>query len=166
MTGHRIRKFDSEEEVHERLVRFMKREHPGVLFRTDFAAGILLPPWLAARQKRVQSCRGFPDIFVYEPSKAGGYFSDFEFNGLALELKAKHVKLKLNDGRWASDHIKEQFNVLSRLHNKGYACSFARGYDEACAVINWYLKGSEDIEFSDFIPKLTLGEVTDIEEAF
>lgn len=160
MTGHRIRKFDSEEEVHERIVRFMKREHPGVLFRTDFAAGILLPPWLAARQKRVQCCRGFPDITVFKHSHP------WHFNGLALEVKAKHVKLKLNDGRWASDHLREQFAVLKRMEAEGWACSFARGYDEACAVVNWYLEGSEDIEFDDFIPKLTLGEVTNIEDAF
>lgn len=158
MTGHRIRKFDSEEEVHERIARFMKRDHPGVLFRTDFAAGILLPPWLAARQKRVQCCRGFPDIVIFQ--------ANFACHGLALELKAKNVKLKLNDGRWASDHLREQFSVLKRMEADGWACSFARGYEEACAVINWYLDGSEDIDFVDFIPTLTLGEVTDIAEAF
>lgn len=158
MTGHRMRKWDSEEVAHEQVVQLIKFQYPRVIHRTDFAAGIKLPPWLAARQKRVQIRRGFPDIFIFEPSRG--------FHGMGIELKKKGTKLKLNDGRWASDHIKEQYEMLRALHNKGYAVAFARGFEEAEAVIRWYLDGTEDIDFVDFVPKITLGDVTDIEDAF
>lgn len=166
MTGHRPRKYDSEEVTHERVVQFLRREYPGIIHRTDFAAGIKLPEWLAKRQKRVQIRRGFPDIFIFEPVFKADEYRNEMFHGLALELKKHDVKLKLNDGRWASDHVKEQYAMLKILDYKGYAAAFARGYDEAVAVIKWYLDRSEDIEFDDFIPRITLGDVTDIEEAF
>ena len=162
MTGHRMRKWDSEEVAHEQVVQFIKFQFPRIIHRTDFAAGIKLPPWLAARQKRVQIRRGFPDIFIFEPI----YAEDRWWHGLAVELKKKGTKLKLNDGRWASDHIKEQYEMLRALDAKGYACAFARGFDEAEAVIRWYLERKEPIDFVDFIPTISLGEVTDIEEAF
>lgn len=162
MTGHRMRKWDSEEVAHEQVVQLIRLQWPGLIHRTDFAAGIKLPPWLAARQKRVQIRRGFPDIFVFEPSVINGEIK----HGLALELKKAGTKLKLNDGRWASDHIREQYEMLRALDGKGYAAAFARGFDEAEAVLRWYLDGSEDIDFVDFVPKLSLGESKNIEEAF
>ncbi len=167
MSGHRIRKFDGEEVTHERVVKFMRREHPGTIFRTDFAAGIKLPPWLAARQKRVQYRRGFPDIFIFKPVTRMTPLGDITFHGLALELKAAGVKLKLRDGSWASDHIGEQFKMLTELSGEGYACSFAVGYEEACRVIDWYLSGEGDLEFDDFIPVRLDSEVlTNAEEVF
>lgn len=163
MSGHRIFKYNSEQVVHEEVILFMRREYPGIIWRTDFAAGIKLPAWLAARQKRLQCGRGFPDIMIFEPVRREGMEM---YHGLALELKAKDIKIKLNDGRWASDVIKNQYRMLKRLNDRGYATAFARGLDEACAVIRWYLDGTEDIEFNDFIPTITLGDVKNIDDPF
>lgn len=158
----RPKKWNGEEKTHERVVQFLRREHPGVIFRTDFAAGILLPPWLAKRQKMLQYRRGFPDLFIYQPT----LINNDPYNGLALELKGEGVKLKKLDGGWYTEHLREQYAMLRELHDQGYFCAFAVGYEQACAVINYYLNGTEDIEWDQFIPKITLGAITTIEEAF
>ena len=164
MDGRKIQKWDGEAKTHERVAQWLKRNHPNVIFRTDFAAGIKLPPWIAKRQRILQHGRGFPDIFVFYPTR---HPKTCEMRyGLALELKAKGVPLKWGNGNWAEDHYREQYEVLKTLSERGYACSFAVGYDEAIAVLKWYLEGTEEIQFTDFIPKITLGEVTNIEEAF
>jgi hypothetical protein len=160
---HRIPKNGNEQQVHEDVVGFLRTSYPLVLFRTDFAAGIKLPPWLARRQKMLQCRKGFPDLFIYEPvMRPEGDM----YHGLALELKAEGVELKRQNGHWQSDHVRTQYYMLKDLSELGYAASFAVGLEQAKAVIKWYLDSAEDIEFDDFVPKVTLGDVVETEEAF
>jgi len=142
MARRQIKTGDSEASTHERIVRFMHRDHPFIIFHTDFAAGLHLPIWLAARQKKLQFKRGFPDLFIFHPVGT--------FKGLALEIKKSGVNLKRLDGEWVSQHIKEQFQMLTLLSEQGYACAFAVGYDEAVDIIDNYLKGIS-LEFKDFM---------------
>lgn len=152
MSGHRIKQYNGEEMTHERVVKLLRRDYPGVIFRTDFAAGIKMTIGQASKHKRLQYRRAFPDIFVYKPVARDTVLGSIQYAGLALELKAGDVKLKKRDTTWSSDHIKEQFDMLCELEAAGYACAFARGYDEASRVLQWYLEGGTIIKFEDFVP--------------
>lgn len=166
----RLQALDSEANTHEQIVQYMKYKHPAVIFRTDFAAGLKLPIWLAARQKKLQYKRGFPDLFIFQPvyrSKrmVGGDTS--MYYGLAVEIKKVGVRLKKMDGSWSSDHIREQAEMMTELTAAGYVCSFACGYDEAIDLIEWYLNGELDIKFNDFImDRVAVPRTGPDEEAF
>lgn len=142
--ARRYAKPDSEAMVHERIVRHMKREYPGVVFKTDFAAGIKLPIWLAARQRKVQYRRGYPDLSISKACRG--------YHGLFLEVKKPGTRIKkVSDGMWASDHIREQAEMMAELERAGYKCAFAVGYDQAVDILAWYLKEDDiALEFDDF----------------
>lgn len=160
MSGHRIKQYTGEEMTHERVVRFIKRDHPGVIFRTDFAAGIKMTIGQASKHKRLQYRRAFPDIFIFKPVERDSVLGPIRYAGMGLELKAANVKLHKRDGSWATDHIDEQSKMMHELETAGYFCTFACGYDEACAVIDWYLTGVPDISFDDLVPVLGHLELT------
>ncbi len=165
MSGHRIPKYDGEAMTHERVVKLLRRDYPGVIFRTDFASGMKMDdPRIAAKHKRLQYRRGWTDLFIYKPVVHDSVLGRVEYAGLALELKAGDVKLKKRDTTWASDHIQEQFMMMRELEAGGYACSFARGYDEAARVLQWYLVGDIHIDFEDYIPGHVASELTPEED--
>jgi hypothetical protein len=94
----------------------------------------------AAKHKKLHPKRGYPDLFIAEPSK--------ECNGLFIEIKAEGVRLKKKDGTWASDHLAEQNEMLNKLQKKGYAAYFAVGFEEAKNIIDDYLGGTNgEVEF-------------------
>ena len=153
MSGHRIAKYNGEAMTHERVIKLLRRDYPRTIFRTDFASGMLMEdPRVAAKHKRLQYRRGWTDIFVYKPVERETVLGPVRYAGLALELKAGDVKLTKRDGTWASDHIREQYEMMVELEAAGYACAFARGYEEAAAVLQWYLVGDIHIDFNFFIP--------------
>lgn len=154
MTGRRIKQYDGEDMVHQRVVEYLKWQHKKVIFRTDFAAGIKMTMGQAAKHKRLQYGRAWPDLFIAlpayrSPRMAGGDTS--QYFGLFIELKAGNVRLKKRDQTWATDHIREQYEMMLELDAAGYACAFARGFDEAIAVLEWYINGDTTIKFEDFI---------------
>lgn len=119
--------------LHEKVCSYLKSQYPKVLFRTDFAAGEKLTKSQAVRNKQLQKCKGWPDLFVSEPRKS--------YSGLFIELKAEAVKLYKLDGSYLKDdHILEQAEVLSSLTERGYKAAFAVGFNEAKALIDNYLK--------------------------
>lgn len=152
MAGHRIKQFNGEDMTHDRAIKLLKRDYPGVIFRTDFASGMKLTKGQAAKHKRLQYRRGWTDIFIYQPVERETVLGPVKYAGLALEIKAADVKLKKRDTTWASDHIQEQAEMMRELEAAGYACSFACGYEEIERVLQWYLVGDIHIEFEDFIP--------------
>lgn len=122
----------SEAVLHQQVTDYLKLQYPRALFRTDFAAGMKLSMGQAVRQKRLQSCRAWPDIFIAEPR--GGQM------GLFLELKKAGTRITLKDGSLTADrHIREQHEVLTWLNDRGYRAVFAVGFDQAVAEIDAYL---------------------------
>lgn len=160
--GRKVMLENGEARTHERAVQLLRRDYPYVIFRTDFAAGIKLPPWLARRQKLLQWGKGYPDLTILQPAKPAGYSSFC--HGLFIEIKAAGVKLKLRDGRWAEPHFEAQFKVLQMLHDRGYAVAFAVGDEQIKAVLEWYLSGTSDLDFDEgFIPIIRRHEVIESE---
>lgn len=80
----------------------------------------------------MRSSRGLPDIMILEPRGEG----EFRYCGLMLELKVTGNK---NGTVKASDHTREQQEILTRLEKKGYMAKFAIGFSEAKSTIDFYL---------------------------
>lgn len=143
---------DSEEWAHRETVLMLKRDYPDVIFRTDFAAGLRLPIWIAKKHAKMQSSKAFPDLFIYSPQKG--------YHGLAIELKAPGRRIKKQNGDWADDDCRRQNNMLTRLDDLGYAAYFASGYPEAKIIIDWYFGKGEEFITVGRVPVITKPVVT------
>ena len=125
--------------LHQHIADYLKLQHPGVIYRTDFAAGIKMTMGQAAKHKRLQSGRAYPDLFLAEPRWYDDTFTPGElYCGLYIEIKAEGVRLK-NGNLPSTPHIKEQDAMLKLLEERGYKAVFAVGFDEAKDAIDKYL---------------------------
>ena len=128
----------SEHQLYEQIARYMQLQYPTVVYRFDLAADLKLTPGQAVKHKRLHPFRGFPDLFIAEPAL------DTDIRkikaGLFIEIKKEGTRLKKKDGKWASEHIAEQAEMLDILEFRGYKAVFCVGFDEAKKVIDEYLK--------------------------
>lgn len=121
-----------EKTLHQQVADYLKLQYPGVLFHSDFGSGIKLTIGQASQQKRLQSGRAWPDIFIAEPR--GGK------HGLFLELKRQGTIVVLKNGQLtANPHIREQYEVLMELIRRGYVADFAVGFEASTKAIDQYL---------------------------
>nr|DAS17449.1 MAG TPA: Nuclease [Caudoviricetes sp.] len=133
-----------EEFLHLKVCDYLHKNYPDVLFRTDFSSGMKMTPGQAAKHKKFQKSRAWPDLFIAESGvvefKEDGLIAHLRKNGMFLELKADGVKLYKKDGTFRKNkHIKEQVEMLDKLNESGYYARFAVGYDEAIRIITNYL---------------------------
>lgn len=160
----------TEAQLQEAVADYLRLKYPDVIFHSDFGSGIKLAPGQAVRQKRQNGGRrAWPDLFIAEPMTNDGigyqdensnkvcvgkrvplsdvlehWTGEFAYNsacGLFLELKKEGIRLKKNNGDWATEHIAEQADVLEKLRARGYCAEFAVGFDEAKQIIDEYLGG-------------------------
>lgn len=125
-----------ESELQEAVARYIRIRYPEVLFHSDFGSGIKLTKGQAIKQKRQNGgIRGWPDMFIAEGRG--------KYRGLFIELKKDKTRIKKKNGEWASEHIAEQAQLLSRLRGRDYEAQFAVGFDEAVDIIDDYLGGRE-----------------------
>jgi hypothetical protein len=125
--------YQKEEDLHSQLCQWLRLQHPTVIFRTDFAAGLRMTMGQAAKHKSLQSGRAWPDLFLAEPRG--------QYHGLFIELKREGVAVYLKSGQVSSNpHIQEQDFVLQKLRQRGYMAEFCVGIEAAMALINRYLK--------------------------
>ena len=118
-----------EEAIQIRFCNYLKKNHPSVLFTADLS-GENVSIHQARKNKMQRSNRGFPDLMIFEPRGV--------FNGLFVELKRDGVRLWKRDGTAATDHIREQFDMILELRKRKYCAEFAVGIGEALKVINNY----------------------------
>ena len=133
-----------EETLHLRVCDYLRKNYPDVLFRTDFSSGMKMTPWQAAKHKKFQKGRAWPDLFIAESGvvrfKEGNLIINLRKNGMFLELKADGVKLYKKDGTLRKNkHIEEQAEMLEKLRNENYYAEFAIGYKDAIEQIREYL---------------------------
>ena len=121
----------SEHQLYELIATFLRLQYPNVIYRFDLAADLKLTAGQAAKHKRLHPRRGYPDLFIAHP--VGKY------HGMYLELKKDGTRLRKRNGDFASEHIKEQWEMLGALTLRGYKAEFAIGYDDAIAQIKAYL---------------------------
>lgn len=127
----------TELELQAQVADYLRLQYPNVLFHSDFGSGIKLTPGQAMRQKRLQGGRrSWPDMFIAEVRSLG----DRYYHGLFIELKKAGTRIYRKDGRLVSDaHIREQYDMLEQLRQRGYMAEFACGFDEAKKIIDEYL---------------------------
>lgn len=126
-----------EEILHLKVCDYLRKNYPDVLFRTDFSSGMKMTPGQAAKHKKFQKSRAWPDLFI-ACSDCDGW--EIKQSGLFLELKAEGTKLYKKNGEMvANKHYQEQAEMLEKLRSNGYIAEFAVGYDEAIKIITEYL---------------------------
>ena len=121
-----------EEILHLKVCDYLRKNYPDVLFRTDFSSGMKMTPGQAAKHKKFQKGRAWPDLFIAESNNFA--------SGLFLELKAEDVIVFNSNGKVRKNkHLIEQDKMLKELRKKGYRARFAIGYNQAIFEIQQYL---------------------------
>lgn len=120
-----------------RVCRYLDKYYPGVLYHSDYSAGLHLTENQARINKSIQSGPGFPDLIILNKSRT--------YSGLAIELKADGVPVIIksgqNKGRLTSNpHIRQQAQVLRKLIDQGWYANFGVGYQAAVDLIDWYFE--------------------------
>ena len=121
-----------EELLHLKVCDYLRKNYPDVLFRTDFSSGMKMTPGQAAKHKKFQKGRAWPDLFIAESNNFA--------SGLFLEIKAEDVIVFNSNGKVRKNkHLIEQDKMLKELRKKGYRARFAIGYNQAIFEIQQYL---------------------------
>ena len=122
----------TEENLHLKICDYLRKNYPDVLFRTDFSSGMKMTPGQAAKHKKFQKSRAWPDLFIAESNNFA--------SGLFLEIKAEDVVVFNRNGKIRKNkHLIEQDKMLKELRKKGYRARFAIGYNQAIFEIQQYL---------------------------
>ena len=122
---------DKEEAVHIAICDYIRAKYPYAIFTSE-SSGIRVFWKQAKALKRMRSSAGLPDIMIFEPRKS--------YYGLFLEVKRENFAVYKKDGGLVSNtHIQEQEDILHRLKQRGYMAEFVRGFDDAKALIDYYL---------------------------
>ncbi len=140
---------NSEHGLYQQIARYLQYQYPDVVYRFDLAADLKLTIGQARQHKRLHLKRGYPDLFIAEPSYKDNLTDHY---GLFIELKKDGVKLypgqrsKLRflakDGKeYRTQHLQEQADMLLALRQAGYKAEFAIGFEETKQIIDQYLKG-------------------------
>lgn len=136
------KKGKKEEALQIQVCEYIRNTYPDVIFMCDLASGMKMPIWMAARNKKMRSSRGLPDLFIakdHGDSEEALYRTVKFYSGLFIEIKAEGTRLK-NGQIPKSDHHDEQAVILARLNQLGYKAVFCCGFLEAKNVIDNYLK--------------------------
>ena len=80
----------------------------------------------------MRSSAGLPDLWLLEPRKG--------YHACLLELKREGTDIyKKNGDLRKNKHLSEQEEILHRLQEKGFFAKFVVGFDDAKAVVDFYL---------------------------
>lgn len=113
------------------IATYMKLQYPNVEFRFD-QAGLNLSRTQRGMNKAIQHSRGYPDLFIAEPTK--------DYNGLYIEVKIETPFKKSGEIKASkNDRLKIQWEKLEVLNSKGYFTAFGVGFDHCKKIIDNYL---------------------------
>lgn len=139
----------TELDLQAQVADYIRLRYPNVLFHSDFGSGIKLTPGQARKQKRLQGGRrAWPDMFIAEVRAVMHPEVKVKWLrfGLFIELKKEGTRIFTKKGPLVADgHIREQFDMLEELKQRGYEAHFACGFDEAKKIIDDYLTSDEDL---------------------
>ena len=122
-----------EDNLSLQISKYLQLQYPKVLFHFDLASGGKMSIGMAVRNKKMNPCRGFPDLFIAQPNKC--------YHGLFIELKTESPYLKDGKTLKHNEHLLEQKAIINRLLGNGYYAEFVIGFDEAKIVIDVYMAG-------------------------
>ena len=121
----------TEKQIHKNICIYLKMQFPNLIFTSDMS-GLRTSIGVAVNMKALRSSRGIPDLLIFEPRQG--------YNGLLIEIKIKKEKLYKKDGTFRTEHLKEQFEMIKRLKEKGYYAVFGFGFDDCKEIIDNYMK--------------------------
>lgn len=125
----------TETNLHIRIAYYIRHNYPDVIFTSE-SSGIKLTIGQAVLQKKMRSGRALPDLMLFEPRRG--------YNGMFLEIKKDGVNIYKKNGEIKRDkHLQEQEEVLAKLTEKGYFAKFVVGYENAIALIDYYLENKK-----------------------
>jgi hypothetical protein len=120
-----------EAQIHSAICDYLRLQYPSVIFTSE-AGGIYTNITQARLIKRTRSSVGIPDLMIFEPKA--------EYCGLFLEIKADGTNIYKKNGEFVkNEHLNNQREVIQKLINKGYACFFVIGFDNAKQIIDHYM---------------------------
>ena len=126
-----MKRGDREYQICKVVAQYMRLQYPKIPFRFD-QAGYKLSIAQAGKNKAIQYCKGWPDLFIAE--KRGDFF-----NGCFIEVKKEGTRLFKRNGEPADIHIAEQRDCLDKLTKQGYFSCFGVGLDNCIEIIDKYL---------------------------
>ena len=96
-----------EESLHLAVCNYIRMQYPNVLFNSDMS-GVKLTMGQAIKAKRLRSCKGFPDLVIYEPRG--------EHKGLFIELKREGEKIcKKESNQAPAESVAAEVNTETDL---------------------------------------------------
>jgi hypothetical protein len=122
-----------EYQVYRNIAYYMRLQYPKVLYHFD-PTGLNLSKTQSGQLKAIQGGRGYPDLFIIEPSKDGKY------HGLFIEIKAEGTRILKKDGTFVDTHVEEQGEFMKQLEDRHFKCYFGVGFDDCMRLIDIYLK--------------------------
>ena len=105
----------TETNLHIAIANYIKLQYPSVIFTSE-SSGIRLSIGQATQIKKMRSSAGLPDLWLLEPRKG--------YHACLLELKREGTDIE---------------EILHRLQEKGFFAKFVVGFDDAKAVVDFYL---------------------------
>lgn len=124
-----------ETQIYRDIALYLKMQYPKVMYHFD-PTGLNLTKTQAGILKSIQGGKGYPDLFIIEPSK------DRKYIGLFIEVKKEGTNLYKNKGiDYIDDHVLSQALCLDALERRGYRAVFGIGFDVCKSIIDKYLKG-------------------------
>lgn len=128
----------AETDLQTKICKWLRNTYPGILFISDFAAGLLLSPFLAGIRSN-QSCDDkMLDLIILRPSRIDKIYN---YHGLCLEIKTGPDKVFMSDGitLLKNEHTLAQYVTIKKLRSLGYAACFACGEDQIKYLITNYM---------------------------
>lgn len=127
------KKNHEESDLQTKITKWLVKDYPQVIFFSDFAAGMYIASPYLRNVRSDQACEGkYLDLTILKP--VGIY------HGLVIEIKVYNSDLFLVDGKTLkSGHVREQYDMINRLRQLGYAADFAVGEaDIKQTIINYF----------------------------
>lgn len=121
-----------EENLQLAVCNYIRLKYPNVVFFCDLSSGMKLAIHVAARNKKMKSENGIPDLFIARKKPP--------YNGLFLELKKEGYKIFKKDGKTpVNEHIEQQMKVHDKLRLEGFRVEFGIGLADCIHRIHDYM---------------------------
>lgn len=124
----------SEAQLQFGIVTFLQDNYPDVPFKCDTSA-VKTTIGQARKMKQLGNTKAWPDLFIAVP--ANGY------HGFFLEIKKGGTILYNKKDEFATDHIREQGEMLNNLWAYGYVAIFGVGWLRIKSEVISYLRRAE-----------------------
>lgn len=128
-------KQDRESQIYKNVATFLNMKYPMVMYHFDLSGVNNASIYSRVLYSQLNG-RAWPDLFIPEPRGI--------YKGLFMEIKAEGAPTAiLKNGKVTKNlHVREQWETLVKLGNRGYLALMVSGYADAQEAVDTYLKMS------------------------